>query len=440
MNTSPTSILHRLLHRVRTRLREDTEHHIALVLAGHAVRLVLGLASSAVLARGLGPAGLSTFSVLSATMMIAITLGDLGLSSSAVRHVAADLAADPVKSRSTAQVFTILKLLGSLIVVIGGLILAEPIAALLTLPSGMGPGLVRLAGLGVLATAGSGVISTILQALRRFPYLIATQTLNTVLTVALIGALYLAERLTIANALVVGAVTALAGALLGWGLLPAGWRSALRSRAPLSGQAARRLWRFGRWLWLSTILVIIISQLDLLLLNRWAAPQVTGHYALALNLALKAEVLNQTLHTVLLPNVSGLSGREEFAAYVRRSLLRSGLLAGMLLLTLPLARPFILTVYGVEYGPSVPLFYLLIGVTVFDVILNPLLLLAYPLDMPRHIAASHGVRVVVMLLAGSMLVPGWGGAGAALAKLAAKTVGALFLGIFLAARLLRTDN
>ncbi len=410
------------------------------MFGGHLIRQAVGVISSVLLARGLGPEGLSVFSVIGAAMVIVRTIANFGLSNSAVRYVAADLKTQPDQARTTARVFAALKLLSSLATVTIILILAGPIAELLNLPTESGPGLVRLASLGILATSCSGIVSSILQALRRFPQLVITQTLNIVLTVLLIGALFLGDRLTIANALVVGAVTALAAMSLGWWLLPPHWRLALRSRPALPGQDVRRLWHFGRWLWISTMLVVLLSQLDLLLLNRWASSQATGYYALALNLALKAEVLNQTLHMVLLPSVSGLTDREQFATYARRSLLRSALLVGMLLLVLPLARPFILTVYGVQYAPSVHLFILLIGVTMFDVLVNPLLLLAFPLNMPRQIAASHALRVAMMLLAGSLLIPVWGGPGAVLAKLAAKAVGALFLGSLLLVRLRREKS
>lgn len=418
-----------------SRLTDATSQHIATVLIGHLLRLGLGLISSAILARGLGAAGLNTFSVLGAAMMIAITVGDFGLSNSAIRYVAADRETEPERAPRTASIFATLKLLAILVVVAASLLLAEPIVALLNLPSERGPGLVRLAALGVLATSASGIVSTILQVMRRFTQLVATQTLNISLTVLLMGALYMGGRLTVANALVVGAVTALAAALLGWRLIPAGWRPAFGARASIIGRETRRLWKFGRWLWISTTLVIVLSQLDLLLLNRLVSPRVSGHYALALNLALKAEVLNQTLHTVLLPNVSGLAGKQQFAAYARQSLLRSGLLATLLLLFLPVAGPFIRIVYGVEYAPSIPFFYLLIGVAVFDVLLNPLLLLAYPLNMSRHIAGSQVVRLAAMLFAGFFLIPIWGGSGAALAKLVARVSGALFLGGLILLRL-----
>lgn len=430
----------RLVPVVRARLSDHTSRHMAIVLAGHALRLGLGLLSSAVLARGLGPGGLSTFSVLSAAVAIAVSVGDFGLSNSAVRFLSADLKDDRPRALATTRLFFFLKLLGGLVIVIAALLLVRPLAAILDLPAGSEPVLIGLAALVVLATSTSGAVSTILQALRRFPELVGTQTLNAFLTVLLMGALFFSGGLTIGNALLVGAGTALAAALLGWRLLPREWRPAAPSLTPLPTQETLRLWRFGRWLWISTILTIVLSQLDLLMLNRWATSETTGHYALALNLALKANILNQTLHTVLLPSASALRGRQQFTTYVRRSLIRSGLLAAGLLIAVPLARPFILTVYGTAYAPSIFLFQLLIITIIVNVILNPLLLLAYPLNMSWQIAASHLLRVTTMFLCGSLLIPNLGGPGAVLAKLSAILLGAVFLGTLILLRLRQAES
>jgi len=418
------------LNRVTDRVTKE----LGVVFGGHLIRQTLGVISSAILARGLGPEGLSVFSVIGVTITIGVTLSDFGLSNSTVRFLAADLDAKPEQAHITAHVFARYRFLIGLVFTAVCFSFARPIAELLNLPSSIGPGLVRLATFGVLATTCSAIVSTILQAIRHFPQLVITQILNVSLTVLLMGVLFLGDRLTIANALLVGVATAFAAFSIGWLLLPSLWRQSLFSGSMMTGTEGHRLWRFGRWLWLSTLLVTLLSRLDLLLLNHWTSPQISGNYALALNLALKAGVLKQTLHTVLLPRVSSLSSRGQLTNYMRNSLLRSGLLAGVYLVGLTIAHPFILAVYGQQYAPSVFLFRLLIGITIFDVLVNPLLLLAYPLNMPRQIAASHVIRVATMLFAGGYFIHIWGVNGVILAKLLAKVVGALFLGSLLIVR------
>ncbi len=434
MRTAPFTLLRENLSALLRR-PDKTNMDMVTVLAGHALRLSLGLLSSALLARGLGPTGLSAFAVVSAVIMIASTIGDFGLSQSAVRFIAADVEDRPEQAIELSRTYVLLKLLGTLLVVGFGFLLAGSISTWLQLPEASGDLFLRLGALGVGATALSGMVSTLLQSLRRFTLLIGTQSLNITLTLLLMAILFASGRLTVANALLIGIVTALAAALLGaWGT-PAKWRDALLPVRHWSTTQARRLWGFGRWLWLATILSILLAQLDLLLVNRLTTPVQAGYYALALNLALKADVLNQTVHVVLLPQVSALTGRAQMAIYTRRSLLRGATFSLLLLPALFLAQPFIIFIYGEAFAPSVPLFLGLLLVVVLDLLVQPLLLLAYPLNMPRAIAVSHMVSVAILLLAGNVFIPVWGGQGAIAAKLLAKAVGAICLGSLLARRI-----
>lgn len=424
---------------LRYDLRQEVAQNSLIVLVGHMVRLALGLISSALLARGLGPEGLSVFSVLSVTMMIGLTVADFGLSHSAVRQIAGDLKDAPAQARQTAGTFTRFKLVGGLLVVGLIAVFATPIARVVNLPPESGTLLIRIASLGLLANVLSGTTASVLHALRRFGVLVITQSVNIGLTVLLMAGLFIVGRLTIVPALLIGVVGAIVAAVLGFVLLSPDWRTAMLSEGKFLNDESRRLLDFSKWLWISAILSILSTQLDLLLLNRWMAPQIVGFYALALNLSHKAGIINQTLHVVLLPTASALSTRDAYITYVRRNLTRSLLIGLLLLFILPAARPFILRIYGIEYAASVSVFYFLMAVVLFDLVATPILLLAFPLDMPRLIAAANGIRVAVLIATGGLFIPIWGMQGAVLAKLAAKIAGAVVTAAVIAMRL-RTDS
>jgi O-antigen/teichoic acid export membrane protein len=420
---------------LRHDLRQGISQHILVVLVGHVIRLALGLASSALLARGLGPAGLSVFSVLSVTVTIGVTVADFGLSESAIRRIAGHLEDAPAEARQTAGTFARFKLIGGLMVAGSAFVLAGPIARGVNLPLESGALLVRIAALGLLATVLSGIMASVLRALRRFGALMVMQSANISLTVFLMATLFIIGRLTPVRAVLVGAAAAAGAAALGFRLLSPAWRAAVLSKGNLMNDEGRRLLSFSKWLWVSMILSILASQLDLLLVNQWMTPRVVGFYALALNLSQKAGIVNQTLHVVLLPTVSALKTRPSYVAYMRRSLTRSVLLGLPLLLTLPVARPLILSVYGIEYAPSISVFRLLMAGVLFDLLVSPILLLVFPLDMPRLIAAGNGARVAILVIAAALLLPVWGMKGAVLAKLAATLAGAILTGAFIARRL-----
>jgi O-antigen/teichoic acid export membrane protein len=409
---------------LRASAREKVNQDAGVVLSGQLFALTLGLFSSAVLARSLGPEGLSIFAVIGVVIAVGGTIADFGLHRSAIRQIAAGVARDPEEAQRTAAVYTRLKLFSAICVAGFIFLLATPIAGLLNLPPASGPFLVRIGALAILATAFSNLVATLFHALRRFRPLTLIQSLNVGVMVTLMTLLWYWQRLTVASALMVGVLTALIAAMLGLYLLPSEWRDALARSRSWRTVTRRHLLSFSKWLWLSAILSIMASQIDLILVSRWLPRESAGIYALVLNLTFKVMIVDQTLNAVLLPRVSGLTHRQAYLAYVRRCLARSLTLSAALMLALPLARPFINAVYGQQFVAAVPVLYAMMAIVLFDLFANPLILLAFPLNKPRLLAASDLVRLLCLVAGALWLIPLWGLYGAIVAKLLAKLAGA----------------
>jgi O-antigen/teichoic acid export membrane protein len=274
-----------------------------------------------------------------------------------------------------------------------------------------------------------------LQATHRFGALSLVNVVNAGLTTVLAVLLFFTQSLNLMTALLIlGIGTTLVNIGLAYRLLGRGagcWSLWQIPARPVFRQEAATLFRFGRWLWVASLFAILTQQLDLILVNRLSSGAAAGAYALALSLAFKADVVNQSLYTTLLPAASALSGREAIIRYLRRSLARSGIIALGLLLLIPLARPFILTFYGPDYVTAVPLFQLLVGMVIFDTFTLPVILLAFPLNRPRLLAAADALRAGVLVVVALLLVPVVGPGGAVAAKIVAKGFGFLVIVFFL---------
>lgn len=399
------------------------------MLTGTAARLALGLAASVLIARGLGPANFGVYSVLAAVAGIAGAIADLGLTQAAVKRIAAVLHDDPANARLRTRSYFWLKVGAAGVVTVSGILLAAPLAEHLSNFSG-NELLIRLALVGVTATALSGAVSGILQSAERFGQLSVILIINSGLTAALAAVLVWTDRLTLVTALVVlGIGTSVVSFAVGRRFLPEGWHLGLPEPGALKVEG-RQLIRFGRWLWIASIFAMLTAQLDVLLVNRWSTSATVGMYALALNLATKVDVVNQSLYAVLLPAASGLKSDVAMRDYIRSSLVRSTLISLGVLLLMPLAGPLITLLYGPAFAPAVSLFRLLLGVVIFDIFVTPALLLAFPLEQPQLIAAGDAVRAGTLGLFGLALVPTFGPASAVIAKLVAKLAGAaLVLGL-----------
>jgi O-antigen/teichoic acid export membrane protein len=396
----------------------------AVVTSAGMVRLGLGFVASLVIARALGPADFGVYAVLAASVAVIGGLAEGGLTEAAVLRVSAIWPGDALAAQERGRAFFWLRL-GLAAVVVGvGCVLAGPLAQTVL---NVDAGLLRWALLGIVATAASGAVSALLQATMAWRRMSSLTLVNTGLTAVLAIALALVGRLDLLAALIVlGVGTSVVTFLVGRGMLPAGLGCRPPPRNPLRAEAVH-LFRTGRWLWAASVFAMLTANAEVLLLNRQAALPLVGAYALALNLATKADLVNSSLYTVLLPGVAGLRDRAAVASYVRRGFVRGGLIGLGLLLLIPLSEPLIVLIYGADFAPAVVFFRLLLGVMVFDVLLTPMLLLPLAYRQARLLAAADALRAITLVLVAMGTIPAYGAIGAILARFAARVAGAVFV-------------
>ncbi|MCA1646519.1 MAG: oligosaccharide flippase family protein, partial [Chloroflexi bacterium] len=323
---------------MRSTLSDPITRGWAVVTSAGVVRLGLGFAASLVIARALGLADFGTYAVLAASVGIVGGLAEGGLTEAAVLRMSAVWPASPVVTQQRARAFFWLRLALAAVVVGVGCLLAGPLSPRLL---NTDAALLRWALLGIVATATSGALSAMLQAIGAFGRMSSLTLFNTGLTAALAVGLAVASRLDLLAALVVlGIGTSLATLVLGRWMLPAPFNLRLPNPAEARGEATH-LVRTGRWLWLASVFAMLTANAEVLLLNRWAALPLVGAYALALNLASKADLVNTSLYTVLLPGVAALDERAKVARYLRRGIFRGGLICLGLLALIPVAEPII---------------------------------------------------------------------------------------------------
>jgi O-antigen/teichoic acid export membrane protein len=395
------------------------------VTSAGVVRLGLGLVASLVIARALGPADFGVYAVLAASVAVIGGLAEGGLTEAAVLRVSAAWAVDRAAAQERGRAFFWLRLGVATAVVGAGGVLAGPLSEPVLR---IDQGLLRWALLGIVATAASGAVSALLQATMAWRRMSSLTLVNTGLTAVLALALALTGRLDLLAALIVlGIGTSVVTFLVGRGLLGAAWALLQPPARKAMRVEAVQLFRTGRWLWVASLFAMLTANAEVLLLNRQAALPLVGAYALALNLATKADLVNNSLYTVLLPGVAGLRNRAAVASYVRRGLLRGGLIGLGLLLLIPVSEPLIVFVYGADFAPAVIFFRLLLGVMVFDVLLTPVLLLPLAYRQARLLAAADALRAITLVLVALGAIPVYGAIGAILARFAARVAGAAFV-------------
>ena len=417
---------------------DPTTSSWAVVASASVVRLGRGFIASVVIARSLGPTGFGIYAVLGVVASVGGAVADVGLTSAAVKRIAAAWGRDRAAAGERASVYFWLRVGAAALFVIGatGLTSLVALARPLPLPS---PWLLPLTYFGTSTTGMSAAVCALFQASGNFSGYAFVLLTNASLTALLALLLSVTGHLTLVTALLVlGSGTALAASAVGWRLLPLALRPRRPNRNTLLAEACALL-RVGRWLWLGSVLAMLTAQLDVLLVHHWNNAAAVGAYALALNLASKVDVANQSLFTVLLPAVAKMDGAGATRAYLTRGLLRGSLISLAVLPLLPLSGILIPAIYGPAYAPAIGLFRLLLGVAIFDLLTTPLLVLPYRYDDLRLLAIADAVRMLTLTAIGSQLIPALGPSGAVMARMAARVAGAALVGAAIARRTSQTD-
>jgi O-antigen/teichoic acid export membrane protein len=283
----------------------------------------------------------------------------------------------------------------------------------------------QLTMIGVTATVISGSVTALLRASRQFRSISFVFITNAVITAVFAIILFLRNQLTLTTALLIlGVVPSLFSFVVAYKLLPYPLDLRLPNRLVFR-QEQKELFRFSRWIGLSNILVAITAQMDVILLSRWWSGTTISFYFLALNLVTKLEIVNHSLYTVLVPTVSALQNRAEMRHYIYANIKRSLFLIILLLPALFLIDPFIGLFYGADFQPAGSLFRWLCLLFAFDVMTLPIILLIFPLQQPKLLAATDALRTFIFIGLSAWLIPIYGPVGVIVAKGAAKVLGFL---------------
>jgi O-antigen/teichoic acid export membrane protein len=233
-----------------------------------------------------------------------------------------------------------------------------------------------------------------------------------VVAVACFVALFVVGRLTVASA----AIVTIAGGLLA--TLPLIPTIRECGRLSFHWDIAIAGLRFGLKAWLTSITGLANLRLDQFLMVALVSSAQLGLYSIAVTIAGFAAVLTTSLANAILPRIA--KGEVALGARTLRMTLPVLLLAGVAVgIVAPIALPLI---YGSAFIKSVPMIWLLIvgsfplgGATILDQVLTSA-------GYPGRPAIAQTCAFVITVPGLIVLLPLWGGVGAAIVSIVAYTV------------------
>jgi O-antigen/teichoic acid export membrane protein len=366
----------------------------------------IGLVTSVIVARILGPEGRGIYAVASTTGALVVQFGNMGLHASNSYYVAKDRALlSPLLSN------TFFASLG-----IGfGLALIAQILFLIQ------PGLAPIQGPILtlsLAWVPFGLLYLLLQNL-----LIGTQKIrayntievgNRIISVLLVGALILANRVTVESVYISGFVALMICIL--WTFWQ--FKVSLSALPFFSSRLFLDNIRYGIKAYFSAIFAFLVLRIDMLMIQYILGPTQAGYYSVAVSLADLIYMLPAIVGIILFPRLVALPDDGERWKVTRKVTTYLGIILSLsVCLAIPLAKPVIGLLYGKSFLPAVPAFIILGIGTIFygmnNILSYCLAAMAFPWFAVHIWVVMAGLNILLNLF----LIKRLGIEGAALSSL-----------------------
>jgi O-antigen/teichoic acid export membrane protein len=378
---------------------------VALTIGTRLLMLVGVVGSSVIVARWLGPEGLGALAVLNTTIVLALTIGSLGLTSANTYFIARDRKTlGPVWAN--AIVFAIF---GGILVAVAVVALAQINPALF---GGVSADLILIAAVSIpfqfLFSLGLNVLLA-MDRIRQLNFLDAMAPAFALFN-AIVVLVILRSNLKVLVSFNTVATVVLSGCML-WAIARLVARQKERAAFRPDGRLFKDAISYGLRFYIPLMAAILIFRVDLLIVNHFRGAAETGVYAVASQVANLLTMLPGVIAMLLFPRVASYQDpRGEFAIQVTRHvsfvmlIMCAAAAAGSFLLPL---------IYGVRFADAtVQLLILLPGVCLIGI--ESVLVQHFTgTGLPLAIPIFWLITLAISLGLNFALVPVFGARGAA---------------------------
>lgn len=393
---------------LRRMLASDFVRKVAETFATRVFLIGIGLITSVIVARVLGPEGRGLYAVAAAIGAIGAQFGNLGLHASNTYYVAKDRSLLPALVGNTIVVsfafggggafaaWIVFSVWPDLAPVNGFLLFI----ALVWVPFGLAYMLLQNLLLG-------------LQEVRTYNVIQLTTKILCVCLIALIIAFNLTGVETVFSAGLVSVLISFLWAL--WRLKPH------LHKAPLpSFDLFKKNIRYGLKAYLAAFFAFLVLRIDLLMVKYMLGPEQAGYYSIAATMADMIYMLPVAIGTILFPKLSALADAGKKWEFTKKVSYVVGCLMLILVVVAVLpAEPVTGFLYGKAFLPAVPPFIWLMPAILLLSVNTVLMNYFASIGMPSIVVYSPGTATLLNIVLNIYLIPAWGCVGAAWSSIAA---------------------
>ena len=364
---------------------------ISLIGAGFAA--AAGTVFTIIMARTLGPAQFGIFSAVTALATIIYSIGDLGISTALVNF----LPKNPLKRQE--YITTSFWFQFTVGVLVFTFFFTAGYFANLIIPGSI-PIQLRLVGFLAVNYLLLNYFQSIFTAERRFVTYSLSQIIDAAIRLTIVIALVLGSHLSIATAIIANVVSSLVS------LLITSRKELWSTEWGFDKDIFAKIAHFAKWIGFSRFFSVLISRVDVVLLNLLSTSIQAGLYAAASRITFLFVLVVSSLGSVVGPRYSGFKKVKEVIAYSKKLFVLLIAVSAAMLLCAVFAQPIIAIVFGDKYLPSVVLFrYLTVAMLpfIFSIITNQTIIYTY--NQPHFYAWVTAIQVTSMVLLEILLIP-----------------------------------
>jgi len=407
-------------------LFSQTSRDTVISLVGLAGTAGIGFIYTVILARYLEPASFGIYSSITALASIIYSVGDFGFTSAIINFLP--------KLKEKKQIVINTGFSFQLLVALGFLIIFTVASSFnnYVIPGSLQYHLV-LAGILVVNYLVFNLIQSIFSSERRFWRISIGQIIDSGIKITLVFILLSTSRLTIATALFANIISSLFAIAITF------WRRFAVIKFKIDKPLFSSMVGYAKWIAVSRVFTVMISKIDVLLINLLIGSFQAGIYSAANRITLVFALLISSLNSVVNPRFSGFNSKEKVRSYINKLFVFVALFAILMLVMIALAGPIINFVYGAKYSQAIPVFQALtIGMIpfLFSIIVTPPMLYSY--GQSSLFAKVSATQVIAMVILEIILIPKIGAFAPAIALGSTNAAATIFLGIKLM-YLLRKD-
>ena len=398
-------------------IRSATFKQTSLTLTATLINGILGMVFYIFLARELGPSDFGLFSLSIVVLALTADIGNFGANTGIVNFVSKFIKSDTPLALKYLKIGFLYKLFMGLAVILFGCLLSPFLAEEVFKKPEMFP-LLRLAFLGVGSTWLFSFTTSYYQATQKFRSWGMIQIFTNLIRLLGVVCAFYYFHLDIYVALTFYIIAPFIGFIVSFVNI-----SFEFIREKFNKANVNTFFSFNKWVGISAIAGATSSRADTFILGRLATSAGIGVYSAAGQIVQVVPQLIGAIGTVVAPKFSSFDNDNKMFGYFKKLQLMVMVIAGVMVLSIPIVKIVTKVFFGPEYDRSFGIFVILfVSMLVFLISIPVHNVIIYYYQYPKLFSYLSVINLLVVILLAYFLTLKFGISGTAYASLVGNTV------------------